>query len=592
MAMVRAKKLQFRVAYASTEDGEYPARELNTHSPHTRGWQSAKLCAYPQEIVLQFDGLVRLSALQILSNECKIAQKIELFVGTCPRSQLDPPSIQASEFRRLGYLSLDSNEQSQWRARELKDVNLSKSGKDTTAQFLKLVIHQNHINNVNIHGQVGIMAVNALGEEMHPFVQDTDMEGSLGGMSRAIAPPASTAHNVALDVNFDPQSATAVRAMIAAKQRAVEEENYDEAKVLKAAIETLQKLGGQIAKLEARKRDAVQREDYDEAKGIKQQVDVLRNEVAAVQRAAETGQPMSAPSPAQHSAPPAQAHAQAQAQVQQPAQPVVTMSRLAEPAPEEPFTAALTKRAHATSFRLPGVILCFLRRLSSTPEFSPAVSLTRSVCVCVCVCVCACVCACVRACVLHRQQQRHHRLWLNLPGLLRRRSQWLCRSSLATSKFASRLPSLRLHSTRRPRQILVNSSSSSSKPSASRPLLRPSLSAHSCLRCTNRASCLPKVARHRFRHRLALQPTSLSRQVGPRPTVNQFQAYLSRSHSRPRPASKLSPTAWWTYLSLASSSACFPKPGPSARVPAGRSLTPTQSCKATRRRCFVRAATY
>jgi hypothetical protein len=52
--------------------------------------------------------------------------------------------------------SLDSNEKSQWRARELKDVNLSKSGKDTRAHFLKLVVHANHINDVNIHSQVRI----------------------------------------------------------------------------------------------------------------------------------------------------------------------------------------------------------------------------------------------------------------------------------------------------------------------------------------------------------------------------------------------------------------------------------------------------
>ena len=106
------------------------------------------MCDYPQEIVVQFDGLVRLSALQILSNESRIAQKIELYVGSC-QNALETPSLQSASFRRLGYLSLDSNERSQYRARELKDVNLSKSGKDTRAQFLRLIIHENHINSLN-----------------------------------------------------------------------------------------------------------------------------------------------------------------------------------------------------------------------------------------------------------------------------------------------------------------------------------------------------------------------------------------------------------------------------------------------------------
>ena len=110
----KPRKLRFRVAYCSSEDEEYPARELNAHSPNTQGWQSAKMCDYPQEIVVQFDGLVKLSALQILSNESRIAQKIELYVGTCDNA-LEAPALQNASFRRLGYLSLDSNERSQVR---------------------------------------------------------------------------------------------------------------------------------------------------------------------------------------------------------------------------------------------------------------------------------------------------------------------------------------------------------------------------------------------------------------------------------------------------------------------------------------------
>lgn len=53
----------------------------------------------------------------------------------------------------------------------------------------------------------------------------------------------------------------------------VEQELYDEAKQLKAGIEQLEKLGSQIAKLDAQKRQAVEREDYDEAKAIKVDVD-------------------------------------------------------------------------------------------------------------------------------------------------------------------------------------------------------------------------------------------------------------------------------------------------------------------------------
>lgn len=286
----KPRKLRFRVAYCSSEDPQFPSRELNAHSPNTQGWLSARMCDYPQEIVVQFDGLVRLSALQILSNESRIAQKIELYVGSC-QNALETPSLQSASFRRLGYLSLDSNERSQYRARELKDVNLSKSGKDTRAQFLRLIIHENHINSLNIHGQVGIMAINALGEDLHPFDQEVDVEESLGGVSnhQPMLPPNSTTHNVGLDVNFDPATAQVVRSLIAQKQAAVEQEQYDEAKSLKAAIETLEKLGAEISKLEMRKREVVAVEDYDEAKALKKEIDVYRTQAHAVHQAVLSG---------------------------------------------------------------------------------------------------------------------------------------------------------------------------------------------------------------------------------------------------------------------------------------------------------------
>ena len=36
------KKLKFEVAFASDESPDYPASELNFHSPQTRGWQCPK----------------------------------------------------------------------------------------------------------------------------------------------------------------------------------------------------------------------------------------------------------------------------------------------------------------------------------------------------------------------------------------------------------------------------------------------------------------------------------------------------------------------------------------------------------------------
>ena len=122
---------------------------------------------------MQFvDGDVSIAQVQILSHQSKITSRVELFMG------IGPNYIQA-QFTRLGYLSLDPNERSAFKARELKSVYLKSRG-----QFMKLVLHKNHVNSYNLHNQVSIIALNVLGtvnERRAPaaFNQPPGMAGSL-----------------------------------------------------------------------------------------------------------------------------------------------------------------------------------------------------------------------------------------------------------------------------------------------------------------------------------------------------------------------------------------------------------------------------
>ena len=68
-----------------------------------------------------------------------------------------------ASFSRLGYLSLDSNEKSGFKARELKSVYLKARG-----QFLKLLLHRCYANPLNLFSQVGLIAINALGQPAAP----------------------------------------------------------------------------------------------------------------------------------------------------------------------------------------------------------------------------------------------------------------------------------------------------------------------------------------------------------------------------------------------------------------------------------------
>jgi centrosomal protein CEP104 len=216
--------------YFSGEDSEYPADELNVHSPHTKGWQSPRFCEYPQEIGFQLvSGTARLSQVQILSHQSKIASKIEIFIG----NGLDYNSAQ---YKRLGYLSLDDNERSSYQARELKTVYLDYSG-----NFVRLLIHQCHTNKYNLFNQVGIVAVNLLSGDDLNAEGLTDLSAgkskNLGGysaQSKSIPSKNTTLNDLSIDMNLDPQTAAKLRVLSEAKNRAVENEDYAMAKQVKS----------------------------------------------------------------------------------------------------------------------------------------------------------------------------------------------------------------------------------------------------------------------------------------------------------------------------------------------------------------------
>lgn len=91
-----------------------------------------------------------------MSHQSKIATRVELYAGA-------GPDYLHADFARLGYLSLDSNEASSYKARELKSVFLKAHG-----SFIKLLLHRCYVNAPNLFNQVGLVAVNVLGASSPP----------------------------------------------------------------------------------------------------------------------------------------------------------------------------------------------------------------------------------------------------------------------------------------------------------------------------------------------------------------------------------------------------------------------------------------
>ncbi|CAE8587431.1 unnamed protein product, partial [Polarella glacialis] len=332
-----ASRLKYEIIKCTSEDPEFPVSELLTHTSQTKGWQTARFCEFPQEVCLQFESPVHLRQVQFLSHQSKIATKIELFTA------LQPPAG-AIVFKRLGYLSLDSNERSQFQARELKSVYV-----DVPAQFLRILFHKCHINRYNIVNQVGLIALSCLGEVLDPQAaavgspEATTIKPALSSPSAspsaasAPASPAAEKPEVASgpplaaaaaasrsppaalapaprpkvpgdldDVDeskYDVRTLEKLKSLAAEKQRFIDNEDYEGAKRCKEMLTRLKQTGLKLRELEMKKRDAVENEEYDLAKSLKAQIDALRegSDAPSSARTPTQSVPAEAPTPATNS---------------------------------------------------------------------------------------------------------------------------------------------------------------------------------------------------------------------------------------------------------------------------------------------------
>lgn len=96
----------------------------------------------------------------LLSHQVKIASRIDVQLSNAE------PSDKAVEFQKLGYVTLSTNLENNYRARELKTVFIG-----SNLRLLRLVIHEPHQNKFNAHGQVGVINIQIFGYPLRSQVQ-------------------------------------------------------------------------------------------------------------------------------------------------------------------------------------------------------------------------------------------------------------------------------------------------------------------------------------------------------------------------------------------------------------------------------------
>ena len=201
----------------------------------------------------------------------------------------------ASRARR--YFSLDSNEKSEYKARELKvrshaaaastPIHCPQSSLthrraalcscsqsvpiNVHGTHLKLVIKSCHDNPLNVHRQVSIVALHVLGHPLTPLppILLPPQPPSSSSLSHLSPPPT-------LPPELDLTTTQYLLHLSQLKAQAIDSEDYDTAKTMKERMERLMAEVPRLVEMEQRKREAIEREDYDAAKECKREVERIR----------------------------------------------------------------------------------------------------------------------------------------------------------------------------------------------------------------------------------------------------------------------------------------------------------------------------
>ena len=258
-------KLDHKLIESTTEDREHPLREL-LKGLKGAGWFSSRFSQFPQEIYIQFNQPVFLKQINMVIHEKNIPAQIKFYTYYPEKNNEIIDNYHNVRYKYIGFIKMDTNERSQYRARESRKVYVN-----TKSLFLKIELGQNYRNEFNIFNQVGLMNLDFFGSYLPPL-------GNNPKKNKFILKHATRKEN------FEEISDLALENICGQELKDLKEkmdynikiENYMECKQIKAKLDKVRIYGKQIYDLENQKRIAVNNEDFDQAMDLKNLVDKMK----------------------------------------------------------------------------------------------------------------------------------------------------------------------------------------------------------------------------------------------------------------------------------------------------------------------------
>ena len=256
----------------TTTENEDPKKKTMGGTSTSAGWCSRQNPTQneQQTLILKLvNKKATVHRLLLTSHAYKIASKVHVSAVTVNEK------TGTEETKKLGYVSFTENRESNFYARELKTIHLVAEN----CVGLKLEFDEAYVNEKNEHKQIGIAKIQIIGMTLEQKMANANNANNslfaaaartpeakiVNSNARSMHPSSSFTtttrkNNATTNTTFtsppmfenapcDAKTARRIQETQALKQKAVEVEDYDEAKLLRDVMSRLRKFGAAVAAL-------------------------------------------------------------------------------------------------------------------------------------------------------------------------------------------------------------------------------------------------------------------------------------------------------------------------------------------------------
>jgi len=258
-------RLDHKLIESTSEDNEHPLREL-LKGLKGAGWFSSRFSQFPQEIYIQFTQPVLLRQINLVIHEKNIPSQIKFYTYFPENNNDFIENYHNNNYKYIGFIKMDTNERSQFKARESRKVFVN-----AKSIFLKIQLGKNYTNQYNTFDQVGLMNLDFFGTYLPPI-------GNNLKTNEFILKHAAQKENIrsVVDQELEEVCGNEIKELKEKMNYNIKLENYKECKLIKMKLDKVRMFGKQIYDLENQKKLAVNNEDFDKALDIKNLIDKMK----------------------------------------------------------------------------------------------------------------------------------------------------------------------------------------------------------------------------------------------------------------------------------------------------------------------------